>query len=65
MTKKPLKRKRAKKSNSSKLNALKKTASMRGYKLVKKKAKAGRLIRGMQARSVKAYINIKKRQENE
>lgn len=39
MIKKPLKRKRVKKSNSNKLNALKKTASMRGYKLVKKKGK--------------------------
>lgn len=55
MTKKPLKRKRAKKSNSSKLNALKKTASMRGYKLVKKKGKgrtlntryAGKISKGV------------------
>lgn len=61
MTKKPLKRKRVKKSNN-KLNALKKTASMRSYKLVKKRGKgrtlntryAGKISKGIYKYKTKA-----------
>ena len=62
MTKKPSKLKRVKKNNNSKLNALKKAASRRGYKLVKKKGKgralntryAGKISKGLYKYKTKA-----------